>query len=493
MGERIKRNYILAITEKCFVAFSDKWDFRIEGSFAILYPKDPESSIWFVLNKMQLSALLLMNGERQLGRIKVIMEYLLDNLTKDEIKKIIEYLFICSSNANNPFKLIETDDKPIETKKYDLKSFINKINDYNAKECKKINKQRLNKPLELLLMPSYNCFTDCIYCYAERKYIKKEDHMNIERWEEILDEAHDLEIKLAIFSGGDPFQYPHILRLLKKLADKGFIFVIPTKSHLNKETTQKLSSYGLQNIWFQISIDALSTENQKKLVNIKNYTNIAFDSIKNLVDENINVRVNIVLTPINYKEITDLIKKLDEASVKKISVAAYGFTLYRLKENLFLSKEQMDWVNKEVNKIKQGLKNAEVKCNLDSRDFSNSTVEEKMPLWDSRAACSGGRSAMAITPTGEVTLCEQMPLKKEYIVGDLKKQSIMDVWNSKELIEFIHPTKEKFKNTVCYECNEYDKCHKIKGCCFRDTLFTYDTIYMPPPNCPYAPPGKRLQ
>ena len=84
-------------------------------------------------------------------------------------------------------------------------------------------------------------------------------------------------------------------------------------------------------------------------------------------------------------------------------------------------------------------------------------------------------------------LCDQVPQSGEFVVGDVVKQSLMEVWNSDEIKRFTDPPVEKFKDSVCYDCGDFDACHKEFGYCFRDSYFNYGTIYAPPPNCPLAP------
>jgi len=483
----------LIVTEDKYLTFSDKWKIRVEGDFGIAYPFDTETASWFAFNKTELTALLLMDGSRTLETVVKSMQYLFENLDKSAIKKIIEGLFECSQNRSNPSEMINISDKPVSAKRYDINEVLRKLLNSDKNENNNILSGRLNKPLDFLLMPSSKCVTDCIYCYAERKRIPEEEYMPIERWEEIIDEAAENEIQLAAFSGGDPMQYPHIIRLLKKLVEKEFLFVLPTKSHITAELAKQIAACGIRDQWFQISVDALSEDVQQKMVGVKNYTEIAFDSIANLVKENIKVRVNCVLTPINYHEVIELVKRLDKAGVKKITAGTYGYSNYRHSDDLFLSIEQMAWVNNETQKISKELINSELQCKLEIIDYTNTSREERMETWKTRASCSGGRSAMAITPTGEVTLCEQMPMTDEYIVGDLKTQSLLEVWHSQKLKNFITPPKEKFKGSACFDCQEFDECYNKKGVCFRDALFVYGTVYSPPSNCPYAPNGRRMQ
>lgn len=105
--------------------------------------------------------------------------------------------------------------------------------------------------------------------------------------------------------------------------------------------------------------------------------------------------------------------------------------------------------------------------------------------WGQRSACSAGRTQMMICADGKVSPCEQMAENNKNFCGDLKNQLLQEVWNSQEFDEkTIHLDRDKFIDTVCYDCDEWEKCHVLTGNCIRDTSIRYGTIYAPPANCP---------
>jgi radical SAM protein with 4Fe4S-binding SPASM domain len=120
---------------------------------------------------------------------------------------------------------------------------------------------------------------------------------------------------------------------------------------------------------------------------------------------------------------------------------------------------------------------------------SPESQKERAERWESRASCSAGRTTLGIAPDGSAVLCEQIPLDAKYFVGDLKRQSIMEVWNSPELLGFIYSAREKFDGTPCHVCTDFNNCIHETGHCFRDALFAYGRIHHPPPNCPHMPAG----
>jgi radical SAM protein with 4Fe4S-binding SPASM domain len=91
---------------------------------------------------------------------------------------------------------------------------------------------------------------------------------------------------------------------------------------------------------------------------------------------------------------------------------------------------------------------------------------------------------MLVKGNGDVTLCDQIPHIPGHVVGNVFKQGLLDVWGSQALTDFLHPPKNRFEKTACYNCPEFDNCHTGKGYCYRDSLFAYGSLYDAPPNCP---------
>ena len=486
---------ILEKYKDSYLFINKDWHLRIEGGHGILFYYDPEWVIWHRLDQEQICALALMDGTRTIADICRILNYILNEDRRNSIKGIICSLLKKSDGKENPSSYIhfskdkmDRDGVPI----YNLKEILQRMEETTKEDFIQITKDRLTAPISLVLMPSYNCTTDCIYCYSERANIPVEEYMSLKRWLEIIDEAADLNVQLAVFSGGDPLTYPHILEILQRLIQRGFNFVLPTKTLVNKSTAKRMADLGMNKVWIQVSLDGIYPETLKQMVGVEDYAKRAFQSIKNILTSGLKLRVHCVATPLNYKEIPCLMLELYNIGVRKASITGYGRSYYRHNDSLFLDKEHIDYLNKKIDELKINLGRTDISCSIGLRDFTNCSQEERKKEWVNRSSCSGGRSSITITPAGKVTLCEQIPLREEYIVGDLKHKSIADIWKSERMLQMVYPPKELFKDSLCGTCQEYEDCHNIHGYCFRDSLFTYGTIYAPPPSCPYAPPGLRM-
>ncbi len=471
---------------------SPKFHIRPNANSCIIYPYDAEDvSAWQITPFIQGITLTLFDGRRTAKEVAAILSHIM-NIDKEKSDDIVRCI-IKSSQSDPNKKFLELYSSEHENGNFtvcDTAKFIKKLKG-SIEDYTEDMPEKLNAPLSLIIMPSNKCDVDCIYCYAHRKNVPEAEMLTLEQWCSIIDEASEEGIDLVTFSGGDPLTYPNIEILLERMVLKGFKFLLPTKKFISKETAKRFAEIGMvDKAIIQVSIDGYS-ENIDKIVRRKNYAQDAFETIKNLVDNNLFVRTNTVCTPMNYMEVPELLRRLHSLGVKRSSVTNYARTHYRHKEELFLSQEQIDWVKNEVSKIKNEFNWENLNCNAGIIDFSKEKTEQEKDSWKTRSHCSGGTSSMTITPDGSVILCEQVPQDKPFIMGNLKNNSLMEIWNSQEILDFIHPNKALFKGTACENCDEFDECHKTYGRCFRDSYFIFNQVFGPPPNCPKAPTSCR--
>ncbi len=440
---------------------SPEYRIRPNGYNSIIYPFDAEdASSWRSMPAVAGVALTLLDGRRTNYDVARELESLL-GLDIDQAKGLLSFLISHSNSETGKEYLYHytpgNGKQPFST--YPTLRFLEKLKGNSLTDI----------PLGAKL-----------------------EELPLSRWFEIIDEAASLEIYAHTFSGGDPLTYPGIDLLFERMSLYGMKFLLPTKSFVSNELARRFSDIGMKElVTIQISVDGVSAVIDG-LVGSADYAERAFASIKNLVDEGFYVRTNTVCTPLNYREIPDLARKLHDLGVKRASITNYARSFYRHDASLFLDEEQIKWVNEQVSRIGSDLGWDDLRANAAIRDFSVPDPEGQLAAWKDRAYCSGGKSCMVITPNGDVVLCEQVPQRAPFVVGSLRNDSIMAVWNAPEIDAFVHPPRELFRGTECEECDEFDECHAVYGRCFRDAFFTYRNLYAPSPNCPKAPPGFRM-
>jgi radical SAM protein with 4Fe4S-binding SPASM domain len=352
--------------------------------------------------------------------------------------------------------------------------------------------RRLNTPISLMLYFSAECQTNCRYCYADLVHLRKSRHLPLTEWRRILEEARSLDVRMLQLTGGDPLGRSESQEFLRLLVKLGFLFTVSTKCHVQAEDAHRLVEAGFNEPVggvqreFQISLDSIDGPVASYLSGEDDYAERAIWSLRNLIAAGITPRAKAVLTPYNVRGLREYVAKLADLGVTTFQFAGYNRSHYRHRDSLFLTEAMKREAGEMVAALVHEHPELTIRGSFLEVTGSNATTADQ---WANRAGCSGGRTTLGVAPDGSVLLCEQIPFCEPHVVGDLTRQSILEVWNSRKLLDYIRPTREQFITTPCFDCDEFDACIHERGYCFRDALFAYGKLRHPPPNCPHAPEG----
>jgi radical SAM protein with 4Fe4S-binding SPASM domain len=234
----------------------------------------------------------------------------------------------------------------------------------------------------------------------------------------------------------------------------------------------------------QFSLDTDDEQIADFLVGSKGHCKRMFESIENALIEKLPVSVKAVITPYNIITIPRFYRKLKQRGVNKIHLATYGRSGYYHTDDLFNHIESFDWLNRELDILRKEFPDDQITLQNGSPILEPTDEESRLRAWNDRIYCPAGHSSMMICSDGKVIPCEQMPEIDEYFCGDVNAQSILDIWNADKLKELTYGVdREKFKDTPCYDCDEREECHHVKGYCIRDLALFHNNIYQPPLNC----------
>jgi MoaA/NifB/PqqE/SkfB family radical SAM enzyme len=457
---------------------------RNDGNNMIIYNMSANSSFIKVLSPIEALILLLCNGNNSIEEIQTIILRSFDTGYKDK-RHFIQLLDALLNKLINEEKLLiitKPSKKKSESSFYVNKNSVPDFSNYQYPVT------RLLRPLSVVISYTNKCNCSCCYCYAERKQCEER---TLEQWRGIFDELQSLEIKKVDIGGGDILARTDAYQILEELTKRGFLFFLSTKSYISQENAQKLfqmhigtkDASKVPQRPLQISLDSIDEKISTTLIHSNHHVQESIETVKNLISSGIEPRIKGVLTSYNYDAAEDVVKYFYPLGVREFYFAQYSRSYYRHDDNLFLSHEQKLFIKNTENQIKTTFPDVFLSIQTDTSDdgFHKSSWSE----WKNRTVhCSGGRSKLWIHPNGDVTLCEQIPHSESYVMGNVFTDSIMSIWNSQKLLDFIYPGREKFSGTVCYTCEEFDSCHEKKGVCFRNSLYAYGTIYNAQPECP---------
>ncbi len=472
---------------------SSKLKLRKDGGRAILFSVNPadnmEEDVFTFLYPQQAVILSLFNGSLGLSGIHEAVAYLF-NLEKDKAAGQVETLLNTYVNKEDKIASYITDVSEIDLKdarSYDPTDFIVPLEQVDMSNV------RCNMPYSIIVLPTLRCYTNCRYCYADRKKNIGIGEFDFAFFKRLLEQIKECGIEILQISGGDLFCRKDAFKLIEHALSEGIYPIIPTKYPLSREQVKHLADIGLSTI--QISIDAVKPDIIDWLTATQGYGEKILNTLDYLGEAGIRVRTNSVLTAYNIKEGVKLARYLAELPhVFKSNFTCYSRSLYNHQDDLFCPVADVDEFEKGLEQVKAEFPSKPINFSGRPRTPYDGTESERHSAFGDRAFCTANRRAFVVLPDGRVTICEELYFHDKFIIGDLNKQKIMDVWNSKQALELAYPNQSAVRDGACKECLEFVKCTQGLGRCVRDALiaYGYDRPDWPDPRCPKAPKGNRL-
>lgn len=263
---------------------------------------------------------------------------------------------------------------------------------------------------------------------------------------------------------------------------------VPTKYPLSREQIKRLKASGVTSL--QFSIDAITPSILDNVVGVEGYSSRIIETFKYLEEENLRVRINIVVTPFNINDVPNLITFLtSHKNVYRIHLSPYAKSRFRHNDkNSVLSAEYSE-LEAKVRLLLERRPDIRLFPGELSPDFLNMPLDLKRNLWLKRSLCTGGRWSFVLLPDGKATICEELYYHPNYLIGDLSTQSIMEMWDSPRALQVVLPRQKDFPAGTCGSCAEFNICHQNLGRCARETIKAYGekNHYYPDPRCPNAP------
>jgi len=341
-----------------------------------------------------------------------------------------------------------------------------------------------------MLVPTHRCQTNCIYCYAERRKVRE---LPLKRWQELIKEMRDNEIHLVSLDNGDIFARKDGVSIIEHLLDNEMHFLLSTKSLVTTQSVNRIVDAGftrkVRNVLsrkVQLSVDARDPHLAFQITRNKNFIENITRTFDNFYQAGITPKIKSVMMKCNRDEPGKLVEYFYERGAREFQFVKYTRSFYNHMDGMFLDDDSIGIIQAQLKTIRDRYPDIQLSDGMNVIDPTSAdlSVQEREAIWQRRAGCGGGWSMLGISADGSAFLCEQMTLDPRYCVGDLKEQTICEVWGSERLLRFIYPPRDMFKDTVCHSCDGFELCHWEKGYCYRNAFFSYGSIYDAPPLCP---------
>ena len=160
------------------------------------------------------------------------------------------------------------------------------------------------------------CNLKCRHCYASANNDPHKEELKTYEAEEMIDDLAKFGVPVLLFSGGEPLLRKDLSHLVSYATRYGIRAVISTNGTLiTSEKAAKLKDAGVS--YVGVSLDGLREVNDN-FRGIKGAFDKAIEGIKNCQREGIKVGVRFTINRLNFKEIENIFKLVDELFIERL-------------------------------------------------------------------------------------------------------------------------------------------------------------------------------
>mgnify|MGYP000114963733 CR=1 FL=1 len=285
-------------------------------------------------------------------------------------------------------------------------------------------------PRRIFIEPTNICNLNCIHCVHDGKMTRKKGMMSLELFKKIMEDVKDWNkcTEIALFQQGDPLIHKDIDKIVKIAATDYDFFVILTTNGvaLTKELSEELVRNRLDYMIF--SLDAATPETferikrrpyfDKVINNILDYLEVWGDLKTDFERNYFAADINLVEEPDNKEEIPFFKEIFKKLPIGHVSInPMHNFT------------GAIDLPSK----------------------FNNEKAKQA-------PCCNAPWDVVGVRWDGEVVACIY-DFDSRYVIGNVKEQSLKEIWNSERMINFRKSIYEQeFKKVeqngpLCSECS----------------------------------------
>lgn len=327
---------------------------------------------------------------------------------------------------------------------------------YMFEEMERAELKRCKSPVFAGIRVTSVCNMKCPHCFAKAENMV----MSLEQFKYISTILLENEIYKLTLTGGEPFTNPELMHMIKFSKSRGFKISLHTNgSLLNKEKILLLAGILEKEDWIQVSFDGFDVDSYKLARNSDCFQQIC-QNIKTMVAEDINVKLNVVVTNKNYKMLDKIYAKAQELGVDKISFMPLMGSVDPRDEVYFPSDESVFYEMTKVIKMFMSGNNSVI-IDIDGVAVPwGCTLLKKYVPQSGELVCPAGKTSFEIDVNGDVYPCPFL-FDTKYLMGNLFTDSMESIWTNKsvdELVSGMWSTEE-----MCQECEDYKLC---KGGCY---------------------------
>lgn len=299
------------------------------------------------------------------------------------------------------------------------------------------------------------CNLKCKHCWVNSRFIKKglnkeliSSSISVKNYiKRALNEAYDLGLEDILIGGGEPLLVKDlVIDIIKYSRSFGVIVRVETNGLLiNGDLANFFSKYECQ---VSVSLDSAKTDYFDSFRGLRGAFNKVIDAIKILVRNGVLTRAIMTITRTNMHHVEDTVNLALDLGVSLIRVnpvhpigrAEKLQDILQLKDVIELSYILMKLYDKYFGRINTSL------------PLSLFIVHGSKYVRLAEGRCNY-KELLGILPDGGVSLCAVGLYKPELIIGNIRRDSIYDIWYSnKGFLKELRMLRPDDLDGICKKC-----------------------------------------
>ena len=336
-------------------------------------------------------------------------------------------------------------------------------------------------PAAITWLVTLACNRRCAYCYyntlpwdGNSSSNPPDTAISRVRALEIIDEMAQIGVADLFLTGGEPLLRRDLPLLIARATTGGIRTHINTKYAIDKQLAVSLAHAGVTDVTY--SLDAGEPRLANGLTGDHDFYCQALAALRNLISAGVNTRVNAVVSSVNAGKLHRLLGICADQGVFDITLSPLSKSLYgrKLAANLQYAD---DMISHEIQHLRRDFPKIRIHTGSGARLIDTNQLASKEQL-----LCEVGIRTLDILPDGRVTRCRYAPADSRLVVGDLKTQSLMDIWNGKKLSQLTFPDRRSLTDTQCAGCQGLEACND-RGRCLLSSLSKRSQLFGPDIGC----------
>jgi len=326
--------------------------------------------------------------------------------------------------------------------------------------------RRRAAPLAVTWLVTLGCNRKCPYCFHDitRHAVGRMDSPRDATFP--LDNALRFVAEMAYvgasdlyLTGGEPLLRRDIVEIIAAASRKRVRVRVVTKYPVSQEFACKLAEAGLHDA--TVSLDDARSYVASSLAGAPGYLKEAEEAIRAFLDAGIRLRVNAVVSRVNQGSLCELAERLIDWGVPELVISPY-VTPRSARTNVQQLAPPIGSFYGDVQKLKD-------RCGERLRiQTGGSMIPDGLTerACGRHVDCNVGIDTLDVLPDGRVTRCRYLPNEDALIVGDLRTQTLMDIWDSTAMERLGKPARSEYGTSLCADCDGFEACNSRGRCYF---------------------------